>query len=201
MHGLPILRLCWKLELFAFQNFRNVEIEEIAIQNGLNDARDDSDDVVESLVIVSVDPVEDVESSVRSEGEEIVRSDGLSLAGFRDHKQLGKDSDGLQVDRESPQDFHRGEFVVQDQGQNRSGTEEKFNPKSVVVMIVGGLELEIHEIDGADGGGEEEDFHRGVVEGDEIRDQVQIAGDEDDSEEDLGSARNTGARSGLPNLE
>jgi len=61
--------LGWKLELFAFQNFRNVEIEEIAIQNGLNDTGDDSDDIVESLEVVSVDPVEDVESSVRSEGE------------------------------------------------------------------------------------------------------------------------------------
>jgi len=69
---LPLLclpGLGWKLELFAFQNFRNVEIEEIAIQNGLNDTGDDSDDIVESLEVVSVDPVEDVESSVRSEGE------------------------------------------------------------------------------------------------------------------------------------
>ena len=57
-------------------------------------------------------------------------------------------------------------------------------------MIVGGLELEIHEIDGADGGGEEEDFHRRVVQGHEIRHQVEIPGDEDDREQDLGAAWN-----------
>ena len=40
------------------------------------------------LLYVPVDPVEDVETSVGAESEEIVASDGLCLAGLAHHEQL-----------------------------------------------------------------------------------------------------------------
>ena len=52
-------------------------------------------------------------------------------------------------------------------------------------MIVGSLELHEHEIDCSDGGGEEEDFHGGVVEGNEAGEQVQVTGQEHQGEQDL----------------
>ena len=51
-------------------------------------------------------------------------------------------------------------------------------PKGVVVSIVGRSKLEKDEIDGSDGGGDEEDLHGRVVHGDERRQQVQVAGHE-----------------------
>ena len=36
-------------------------------------------------------------------------------------------------------------------------------PERVVVLVVGGLELDEHEVARADGRGQEEDLHRGVV--------------------------------------
>ena len=62
--------------------------------------------------IVSVDPVENIESSVRAEGKEVVGRDGLGLASLLDHEQLGKDGHRLQVDGEGPEDLHEGELVV-----------------------------------------------------------------------------------------
>ena len=53
-----------------------------------------------------VDPVENVKSSVRSEGKEIVAGDGLGLASLRYHEQLGQDGHGFKIDREGPQNFH-----------------------------------------------------------------------------------------------
>ena len=62
--------------------------------------------------IVSVDPVENIESSVRAEGKEVVGRDGLGFASLLDHEQLGKDGHRLQVDGEGPEDLHEGELVV-----------------------------------------------------------------------------------------
>jgi len=55
-----------------------------------------------------------------------------------------------------------------------------------VIVIVGGLELHKHQVNGASGRDEKEDFHGRVISGDEVGEQVQVAGDEDDSEEGLG---------------
>ena len=55
-----------------------------------------------TLEIVSVDPVENVKPSVRSQGKEIVRSDGFGLTGLLHHKQLRQNGNGLQVNGEGP---------------------------------------------------------------------------------------------------
>ena len=66
-----------------------------------------------TLKIVSVDPVENVEPPVRSQGKEIVGGDGLGLTGLLHHEQLRQDGHRLQVDGERPQDFHHAELVVE----------------------------------------------------------------------------------------
>ena len=58
-------------------------------------------------------------------------------------------------------------------------------PEGVVVVVVGGLEFDEHEIDCSDGGRQEEDFHRGVVEGDEAGKQVQVPRQEHQGKQDL----------------
>ena len=51
---------------------------------------------------IPINPVEDVEESVGSEGKEIVSSDSFSVSGSREHEELWHDGDGFQIDRERP---------------------------------------------------------------------------------------------------
>ena len=69
----------WKLKLLALENLRDVKIEEVAVEDGLDTPGNDGDDVVKPLDVVSVDPVHDVEAAVGAESEEIVAGDGLGL--------------------------------------------------------------------------------------------------------------------------
>ena len=58
-----------------------------------------------------------------------------------------------------------------------------------MLTIVRGLELDVHQVDGAARRGEIEDLHDRVVRRDEVSEQVQVACEEDEREEDLTAAR------------
>ena len=136
-------KLCWKNNLFSCHDFCDVEIEEVTVEDGLDDPGHDSDDVIETLEVEAVDPVENVESAVGAEREEIVAGDGLGLAGLGDHEELGQDGDTLQVDGEGPEDLHHAELVVDDQRQQDAGAEQELHAEGVVVTIVGRLKISI----------------------------------------------------------
>lgn len=85
------LNLSWKLQFFAFENLGDVEIEEVTVENRLNAASDNCDDIVKTFPVVPEDPVEDVEGAVGSKGKQVVTGDRLRLSGLAHHEQLGKD--------------------------------------------------------------------------------------------------------------
>ena len=62
-----------------------------------------------------IDPIGDVERAVRAERGEVVRGDRLGLAGALEHEELGEDRDGLEEDRERPEDLGDREAVVEEQ--------------------------------------------------------------------------------------
>ena len=194
-------KLCWKNNLFSCHDFCDVEIEEVTVEDGLDNSGHDSDDVIETLEVEAVDPVENVESAVGAEREEIVAGDGLGLAGLGDHEELGQDGDTLQVDGEGPEDLHHAELVVEQHGEERGGAEEEFHAEGVVIAVIRRLELEVHEVDGGGGAGDEEHLHDGVVDADEVGDEIQVAGDEHDQEEDLALAGDSRTAPRLPYLE
>ena len=66
--------------------------------------------------------------------------DRLGLPGLGDHEELGQDGHGLQVDGEGPEDLHDAELVVDDQGEQDAGAEQKLHTECVVITIVGGLD-------------------------------------------------------------
>ena len=68
------------MEFLALENFGNVQIEEVTVEDGLNTASNDGNDIIEAFKVVSVDPVENVKSTVRSKSKQIMAGDGLSLA-------------------------------------------------------------------------------------------------------------------------
>ena len=195
------LPLSWKHNLLAGHDLGDVEIEEVAVEHSLDHSGHDGDDVVEGLVVVAEDPVDDVEAAVTAEGEQVVAGDRLGLPRLGDHEQLGQDGDALQVDGEGPQDLHHTELVVEDNGQEGGGSQEELNPERVVVAVIRGLELEVHEVHCGGGAGDEKDLHAGVVETHEVGHQVQVPGHEHHQEEDLALAGDAGTAPGLPDLE
>ena len=57
-----------------------------------------------------------------------------------------------------------------------------------MVVVIGCLELHVHEVAGADGGAEEEELHDRVVHADEVGHQVQVPRDEHHGEQQLRAA-------------
>lgn len=78
-------------KIAATLTFCNIQIEEIAVEDGLHHTGDDGDHVKESLKVEPPYPVDEVEGSVESKEEQVVGGDGLSLAGLADHEKLGQD--------------------------------------------------------------------------------------------------------------
>jgi len=55
------LSLGRKLKFLAFENFSDVQVEEVAVEDGLNNTSDNGNPILETLSVVAVNPVEDVE--------------------------------------------------------------------------------------------------------------------------------------------
>lgn len=73
--------------------------------------------------LVPVNPVRDVQRTVRSEGSDIVGRDRLGLAGALQHEQLGKDCNSLEVDGKRPEDLGQGELIVEYECQHDRGAD------------------------------------------------------------------------------
>lgn len=179
----------------------DVKIEEVGVEDGLDNSGDNGDRVEEALGVVSVDPVEDVEESVGTEGKEVVSGDGFGVSGAGQHEKLWHDGHRFQVDGERPHDLHEHKLVVDDKSKNHAWDDQELDSEGIVVAVICCLELHPHEVDGSDGSSEEEDLHYGIVKGIEASEEIQVPSEESDSEEDLGPARDSFATAGLPYFE
>jgi len=72
--------LSWERNLLALHDFGDVQIEEVAVENGLNDAGKDGNQIEMILIVITVDPVGDVQRAVAALGEQVVGCDCLGLA-------------------------------------------------------------------------------------------------------------------------
>ena len=106
------------------------------IEDSLDTAGPDSDDVVEAFVVVPVDPVEDVEAAVEAENEEINTDCHLSLARPVDEDQLRDQSDALEVDGKGPEYLHDGELVVDDESEDGARHKQEDKTELVVMIVV-----------------------------------------------------------------
>lgn len=59
--------------------FGNIQVEEVAVKCCLYASSYNGNKVIESLKIVSVDPIDDVQSTVSTKCKQIVAGDGLSF--------------------------------------------------------------------------------------------------------------------------
>lgn len=174
----------------------DVLIQEVAVQEGLDDARDERHPDEVAVENVSVDPREDVEESVRAEGEEVVRRQRVVAVGVLEQEDLGQHGDGLEVLAKGPQDGAHlvQRLTVEEEGEDRAGDDEVAQAECVVVLVVRGLPWVdvVHEVADVDGRRDEEELHEGVVERDEVVEEVDVAREEDDGVEELGAQGDAG---------
>lgn len=76
----------------------NVKVEEIGVKNSLHNSGNDGNRVEKALGVVSINPVENVEESVGSEGKEVVGSDCFSVSSSGKHEELWHDSNSFKID-------------------------------------------------------------------------------------------------------
>ena len=87
--------------------FGDVEIKEVAVEDGLYASSHDRDKVEKTFHIITINPVQDVQRSVDSQRKQIVACYRLRLASLADHEKLRKDCHRLEVYRKRPQNLCR----------------------------------------------------------------------------------------------
>lgn len=85
--------------------FCDIKVEEVTIEDGLDHPGHDGDHVKEALKVEPPDPVEEIESTVDTQAEQVVGSDGLSLSRLADQEELRQNSHRFKIDGEGPQDL------------------------------------------------------------------------------------------------
>ena len=106
------------IRLQICQPLDGVKNKEVSINSCLNNASGDSDDVVEALIVVSVDPVEDVEQFVASQRHKVEQHDWLYRLAMAGDRELGDDGDSFQVHRECPEQLHHDKLMVDEEGKD-----------------------------------------------------------------------------------
>lgn len=181
------------MQLFALQHLGNVEVEEIAVQDRLDGSGKDRNQIVVSLGVVPVDPVEQIQGTVGTQREQVMTGNTFRFARFADEEQLRQDGHGLQVDRECPQHFQRCEAGIDQQGQHKARQQQELDAERIVIVVIGGLKFDIHQVEGGERGSDEDQLHQRVVQTDERRNQIQIAAHVNYGEQDLRFAGDSSA--------
>lgn len=88
--------------------------------------------------------------------------------------------------------------MIDEQREKNTRENQEFDSESIVIMVVGSLEFDEHQINCSERSRQKDDFHRRIINGYEGGNEIQVAGSVDDSEQDLRSSRNTCARSRFP---
>lgn len=109
-----------KLQLFALQHLGNVEVEEVAVQDRLDGSGEDRNQVVVSLGVVPVDPVEQIQGTVGTQRKQVMTGNAFRFARFADQEQLRQDGHRLQVDGERPQNLQWSEAGVNQKRQHEA---------------------------------------------------------------------------------
>ncbi|RUS90112.1 hypothetical protein EGW08_002154, partial [Elysia chlorotica] len=76
--------------------------------DGLHTASNNCYQIKETLKIVTIDPVQDVQTS----SKQIVRSNSLCFSCLAHHEQLRKNGYRLQVDREGPENLQHNHLKI-----------------------------------------------------------------------------------------
>lgn len=159
--------LCWQAQLLAFQNFGDIKVEEVTIEDSLDHTSHNGDQVKEAFKVETPDPVEEIKSPIQAQAEQVVGGDCLCLASLADHEELRQDCHRLQVDGERPQDLQEREVVVDENSKTPNRNNQEFHSETVMVAIIGGPELHVDQVDSGIRTTNVDHLHACVIERDE----------------------------------
>jgi len=91
--------------------------------------------------------------------------------------------------------------MIDHQREQGARHQQEFDAERIVIVVIGGLKLHVHQIHGGTGRGQEQHLHHRVVQAHVGGEQIQVARQIDHGEQDLRLARYSGARAGLPYLQ
>lgn len=59
--------------------FSNIQIEEVTVQSCLNTSSNNGNKIVESLIVVAINPVDDVQCTIGTQSKKVVAGDTFSF--------------------------------------------------------------------------------------------------------------------------
>ena len=110
--------------------------EEDNVEKSLKNSSNNSNDVVKSFKIISVNPVEDVEATIGSKSKEIIDIDHVNDTSVVDNVELRNDGNTLEVDGEGPENLHDTQLVIDQGSQSKSWDDQKINIEAVSFGII-----------------------------------------------------------------
>ncbi len=75
--------------------------------------------------------------------------------------------------------------MVDKEGETSNRHNEELHAECVVVAVIGGPELHVHQVHGQTGGGDEEQLHAGVVQRHKVGEKIQVTSSKNQGKHDL----------------
>jgi len=113
-----------------------VVVQEVAVQTSLQGATENLSPAVEAIDFPSVDPVEDVEEAVETEGRHVMRRDVLDNSNLIEHPNLRDEGKRLEPKREAPGQFPRSPARVDNSGEDDGSRREGKKMREVITSLV-----------------------------------------------------------------
>ena len=206
-NGHSLLPSGWQGELSSLRSAQEVVVEEVRVQQGLQDAAEVHDPVVNVILfrVCPVDPVEDVQGPVRAHEKDVVAGQIFHLAVALQHDELRQYGDRFQVNAERPErlnEFELRETVLENVRQHADrrarGDGELPVQEGVLCFVVGRFDwlLVLDGVDDHGGRQDVHDLHHRVVDGVKMSEKVQVPRDEDEQKKLVSSYGNAYTRPG-----
>mmetsp|Transcript_79962 Transcript_79962/g.232157 ORF Transcript_79962/g.232157 Transcript_79962/m.232157 type:complete len:246 (+) Transcript_79962:3-740(+) len=193
-----------KDELAAIPLALGIVVEEVAVQPRLDHAAGPPDPIHVVLSEIAVDPIQDIEGSVRAHATDEVRRQVLNLLSLLHEDQLRKDRHALQPDGHRPQHVRNRVLLGEDDPKDGARPQQVQLVRERVIRALVRLadrRLEAHHVDKIDGARDKDDLHGRVVQGDVAPEQIEVAEAEHHGIHLLHSARHADATLALLQLE
>ena len=105
----------------ALLDTHEIVVQEVNVETGLEQSWEDLSPAVEIVDIVAVDPVQDIEETIETEGRHVMRGYVLYHADFVQHYDLRDEGNGLEPETVRPDELPRSPAAVYYQCQYEGG--------------------------------------------------------------------------------
>ena len=119
-------------DLLSLLDTNEIVVQEVNVEARLQDARQYLCPAVEIIVVISIDPVENVEESVESQSCNVMRGNVLNESDLVEHHNLRDKCNGFKPQRVAPHELPSIPAAVYNQSGHKSCGEENFEVREVI---------------------------------------------------------------------